>query len=193
MQGTSPCGIAFGDTGGGWFLSVVTRAQYSIQQLVGGPPPAQLAQVVTPPSPQQALVSGDANRTELVRTELDANNAPIAASTELVAEYAVDLRFGITLGTLISGDNYYPTVTSFAFNVANVYSIAAATPQRVRAVQVRLATRARAPDRDTDLPVGPDGRRLRFLIDPTLEPAYARVRTNYANVALPNQGGFSLW
>ena len=41
--------------------------------------------------------------------------------------------------------------------------------------------------------MGPDGRRLRFLVDPTLQPAYARVRTNYANVALPNQGGFSLW
>ncbi len=37
VQGTSPCGIAFGDTGGGWLFSVVTRVQYSIQKLVGGP------------------------------------------------------------------------------------------------------------------------------------------------------------
>ncbi len=148
---------------------------------------------MTPASPQQAQVSGDVARTELVRVELDANNVLIPASTELVAEYAVDLRFGITVSSLITGDNYNPTVTSYAFNDANVYAISAATPQRIRAVQVRLATRVRAPDRDSDLPVGPDGRRLRFLIDPALEPAYARVRTNYANVALPNQGGFSLW
>ncbi len=113
VQGTSTCGIAFGDTGGGWLFSVVTRAQYSIQSIVAAPP-VQLAQIVTPPTPQQALVTGDLGRTELVRTELDASNLPIAASTELVAEYAVDLRFGITVSSLITGYNYNPTVTSYA-------------------------------------------------------------------------------
>ena len=46
-----------------------------------------------------------------------------------------------------------------------------------------------------------DSRRVVIIEFPSLElaqaffasPQYARVRTNYANVALPNQGGFALW
>ena len=124
-------------------------------------------------------------------------------TTELVAEYAVDMRFGITVATqVITNDNYNPQVITYPIKDpadSNVYTIAAkpsanGTPQLIRAVQVRLSTRTRAPDRDADLPAGLDGRRLRFrILDPAVHPAYARVRTNYANVALPNQGGFSLW
>ena len=143
-------------------------------------------------------MTGDSGRTELVRTELAADGSEIVGSTELVAEYAVDMRFGITVSTKVNTTNYSPTVETYPFGDANVYTIAAdiahgGTPELIRAVQVRLSTRSRAPDRDATLPVGPDGRTLRFLIDPTLQPAYARVRTVYANVALPNQGGFSLW
>ena len=148
-------------------------------------------------SAQQAAVTGDLGRTELVRTELAADGTQIASTMELVAEYAVDMRFGITVANLIQANNYNATVNTYAFGDANVYVQTAAgptgNPQRVRAVQVRLATRTRAPDRDTDLTPGPDGRRSRFLVDPSLSPQYARVRTNYANVALPNQGGFALW
>jgi prepilin-type N-terminal cleavage/methylation domain-containing protein len=184
------CGIGLGDTGGGWLFSVVSRVQYDIRSLVGTT--SQYGVLVNTPA-AQAQATGDAGRTELVRTELDATGAQIAASMELVAEYAVDMRFGITVASLITGDNYTPTVTDYLINDSNVYTVTANTPQRVRAVQVRLSTRTRAPDRDTDLPPGPDGRRLRFLVDASLQPAYARVRTNYASVALPNQGGFSLW
>ena len=88
---------------------------------------------------------------------------------------------------------------------AAIYTIAAdvaggtATPQYIRAVQVRLSTRTRAPDRDSDLPVGYDGRRLRFKIPgapgptPGSTDGFARLRTAYVNVSLLNQGGFSLW
>jgi type II secretory pathway pseudopilin PulG len=189
------CGIVMGASGSGWLFSVVSRVKYDIRSLAGGS--SQYTPVVAPVSPQ---VTGDSGRTELVRTELAADNTELAGSAELVAEYAVDMRFGITVSTKVSTLNYSPTVTTYAFGDANVYTIAAdvghnGTPELIRAVQVRLATRTRAPDRDTGLPAGPDGRSLRFLIDPTLQmqPAYARMRTVYANVALPNQGGFSLW
>jgi prepilin-type N-terminal cleavage/methylation domain-containing protein len=193
----STCGLGVGDVGGGWLFSIVSRVKYSIQSLAASP--EQYAQVVAPPTDANtARVSGDSGRTELVRQELDANGNPIAGAAELVAEYAVDLRFGITVASEITSNNYNPTATTYAFGDPSVYTIAAdvqhaGLPQRIRAVQVRLSTRTRVPDRDTDLPAGPDGRRLRFLVDPTLASPYARVRTNYANVALPNQGGFSLW
>jgi prepilin-type N-terminal cleavage/methylation domain-containing protein len=192
------CGIGLGDTGGGWVFSVVSRVQYSIQSMTGYPA-NQYTQITSPPTDvNQAKQTGDSGRTELLRVELDANNNPLPGAVELVAEYAVDLRFGITVSTEVQNNNYNPTVTSYPFGNANVYSLAndiahGGLPQRIRAVQLRLSTRTRAPDSAAALPVGPDGRILRFLIDPSLQPAYARVRTNYANVALPNQGGFSLW
>jgi hypothetical protein len=202
-QPTSPCGVVMGATGNGWLFSIVSRVKYDIRSLnqaayAGSP----LAALVTPVSPQ---VTGDGlpgviGRTELVRTELAADGSEITSSTELVAEYAVDMRFGITVATKVTPPNYNPTVDTYPFGDAMVYQVAAdiahgGTPEFIRAVQVRLSTRSRAPDRDTALPTGPDGRSLRFLIDPTgaIQPPYARMRTVYANVALPNQGGFSLW
>jgi hypothetical protein len=207
----STCGLGIGDTGGGWIFSVVSRVQYSIQNLAGGAyANSQYAPIVAPPAdPNQARVSGDSGRTELVRIELDKDNNPIVGSMQVAAEYAVDLRFGITVATPggsntpgpITNNNYNPSTTTYAITQTgdpNVYTYAADVqhgghPQWIRAVQVRLSTRARVPDRDTALPTGLDGRLLRFLVDPTLQPAYARVRTEYANVALPNQQGFSLW
>jgi type II secretory pathway pseudopilin PulG len=199
------CGIGIGDTGGGWLFNVVSRVQYSIQPAstaVGPPGPTNpYSQILAPPTdPKQALVTGDAGRTELFRSEIDpSTNQPISGSTELVAEYAVDLRFGITtVLNPIQNDAYVQKLYTYPFGDAHVYSITnspqlGGTPQYVRGVQVRLSTRTRAPDSSTDLPTGLDGRRLRWLINPNLQPAFARVRTNYANVALPNQGGFSLW
>jgi Tfp pilus assembly protein PilW len=192
----SVCGIGIGDTGGGWIFSVVSRVQYDIRSLAGTT--SQYAAMVNPTSPTLAQVTGDSGRTELVRTELDQNNVQIASTMEVVAEYAVDMRFGITVSSIVANNNYQPYVTAFAVGDPTVYTWAASIanggrPELLRSVQVRLSTRTRAPDRDADLPAGPDGRRLHFLVDPSLQPAYARVRTIYANVALPNQGGFSLW
>ncbi len=195
------CGLGVGDTGGGWLFNVVSRVQYDVMSLTTSA--AQYGPIVTA---GPTAITGDTTRTELVRRELDAAGNPMdwttaLNTTELVAEYAVDLRFGITVATQIQNNNYNPTVSTYGFGVndATVYKqanllSANGQPEYIRAVQVRLSVRTRAPDRDSDLPAGPDGRRLRYLIlDPTIHPAYARVRTNYANVTLPNQGGFSLW
>jgi prepilin-type N-terminal cleavage/methylation domain-containing protein len=200
------CGLGVGDTGGGWMFSVVSRVRYEIMSLVGAGQFDALVKASTP----AAVVAGDTNRTELVRRELDANDAPLdwttnTNTTELVAEYAVDMRFGFTAVTQpVIADNYNPVVQSYAVddNTAGKYQIVdrpsnAGTPQWVRGVQVRLAVRTRAPDRDTDIPQAPgaDSRRLRWRLftDPLVHPSYARVRTLYAFVSLPNQGGFSLW
>lgn len=199
----STCGI-LDPTGGaqcgaGLMVSVASRVLYDIRSLTSVAT-GNYGLLVAPIAP---AVTGDGGRTELVRVELDATGAEIPGSLELVSEYAVDMRFGITVSTKITNDNYNPTVITYGINdPTDVHAIAGdvststsstgPTPQLIRSVQVRLATRTRAPDRNTDLPQGLDGRRLHYAI-PNVRPGFARVRTSYAHVALPNQGGFSLW
>src|SRR5690606_480305 len=101
-------------------------------------------------APQNADMSGDAGRTELVREELDANDNVMGSSTELVAEFAVDLRFGLTYvtaaapNTPVTLDVNNATVTAIAGNV--ITGGVNAFPQLVRSVQMRFTTRTRAPD-----------------------------------------------
>ncbi|WP_437512232.1 PilW family protein [Sorangium sp. So ce1099] len=198
------CGLPL--TGGNAWVSVISRVRYDIRSLVGKP--TSYAPLVAPITPE---LTGDNGRTELVRVELDDEDQEIDGTLEVIAEYAVDLKFGISAvqATPVLQETD-PQITRYpiaATDNANVYTIAAANdqpgarPQDVRSVQIRLSTRTRAPDRDVGFPVGPDGRRLRFLIPgivagvntPTdtvpdgAPPVFARMRTLYADVALPNQ------
>ncbi|WP_437579468.1 PilW family protein [Sorangium sp. So ce887] len=208
LAGLARCGVTpGGNTGDGGWVNVVNRVRYEIRSLRTAATP--YAPLVAPIAPAQ---TGDNGRTELVRVELDDEDQPISGTLELIAEYAVDLKFGIS--TAVEGGApgvTNPTIQRFpitATDNANVYEIAAEDhtlvgrrPQRVRSVQVRLSTRTRAPDRDVDLPGGPDGRRRRFLIPGIVAgvdslsstvpagapPVFARMRTLYADIALPNQ------
>ncbi|APR81862.1 Hypothetical protein A7982_07211 [Minicystis rosea] len=198
LKPASPCGLTYVPIcGSGLLVSVVSRVMYDVRSLQGTT--GTYAALVTPPA-GTGQISGDTGRTELVRVEIDASGAERPETLELVSEYAVDLRFGITaVPNRVTGDNYNPSVKTLEIGTPAIYTIAgdvsgsAATPQYLRAVQVRFATRTRAPDRDADLPVGFDGRRLRYQVLTTGKSRYARMRTAYANVGLPNQGGFSLW
>ncbi|WP_437929963.1 prepilin-type N-terminal cleavage/methylation domain-containing protein [Sorangium sp. So ce291] len=198
------CGLPL--TGGNAWVSVISRVRYDIRSLVGKP--TSYAPLVAPITPE---LTGDNGRTELVRVELDDQDQEIPETLEVIAEYAVDLKFGISAvqaDPVLQKSN--PQITRYpiaATDNANVYTIAAANdqpgarPQDVRSVQIRLSTRTRAPDRDVGFPVGPDGRRLRFLIPGIVAgvntltdtvpngapPVFARMRTLYADVALPNQ------
>ncbi|WP_437940229.1 PilW family protein [Sorangium sp. So ce341] len=194
LSGLGRCGVTPGGaTGDAGWVNVVNRVRYNIRSLVGKETP--YAPLVAPIAATQ---TGDDGRTELVRVELDDENNEIPETLELIAEYAVDLKFGISAAE----ESADPTVTDpfitrypiMATDNAAVYNIAAsndqssAAPQRVRSVQVRLSTRTRAPDRDVGYPERSDGRRLRFLIPGILgDTTYARMRTLYADIALPNQ------
>ncbi|MGK3965335.1 PilW family protein [Sorangium sp. So ce118] len=198
------CGLPL--TGGNAWVSVISRVRYDIRSLVGKA--TSYAPLVAPITP---ALTGDNGRTELVRVELDDQDQEIDGTLEVIAEYAVDLKFGISAvqATPVLQESD-PQITRYpiaATDNANVYTIAAANdqpgarPQDVRSVQIRLSTRTRAPDRDVGFPVGPDGRRLRFLIPGIVAgvntltdtvpagapPVFARMRTLYADVALPNQ------
>ena len=227
VRPTSPCGIdAIPNCRGNLLVSVVSRVMYDVCSVtnpaVGSacvpPNNGAFANMVGLPPNNAAAVTGDNQRTELVRVELDPNGNPVPNTFEVVSEYAVDLRFGLTVSTLVTPPNFAPTVKSYGITNPPaagdpVHTIAgavtngpAATPELIRSVLVRLATRARAPERPTPMPATPtlDGRLLHFFVplqagSQTPPPVaggplqYARVRTNYANVSLPNQGGFALW
>jgi hypothetical protein len=169
------CGIT---SFGGYPASVVYRVKYDIRSLQGDPIYGKIVSV----DPATAPVSGEDTRTELIRVELDANGDEIASTKELIAEFAVDLKFGITS----SAPGPAPALSTLPFDDAAVGT----TPSPlIRAVQVRLATRTRVPDREVSLRAG--AQPYRFAVRPgPLTPRFARIRSLYTNVSLPNHPGF---
>jgi type II secretory pathway pseudopilin PulG len=167
-------------------------AQYSASPLVGQP----LSPTVTDPT-----------KYDLVRSYVDAlTGNPIAATMEVVAEYAVDLVFAFSVD---QGSSLQPAITTFPFdmppgtgsplwalNIVNA-PLNGIDPARIRSVRVRLATRTSEPDRTLNVavpnPIGPSMYRYCMLAGgcSTTNTAgvlqYARVRTVTAEVSLPNQ------
>jgi hypothetical protein len=124
---------------------------------------------------------GEDTRTELVRDQLTANGNVLPDSTEVVAEYAVDLQFSVfgqptanlpAVVYSVPGDGNFGTF----FQSSGLGDF----PERVRSVRTRLSVRSREADRTTGIPGG----FYRFQIAPS---QWARVRTFQADVALPNQ------
>jgi prepilin-type N-terminal cleavage/methylation domain-containing protein len=199
----------------GCFANPVARIRYDIRSLIGHPTYGPLVDPATAsPNPATAVLSGDNGRTELVRVELDEENAEIGSTLELVSEYAVDLEFGISVASVVAPAQPEPVITRYPVdpNTTEIYTTGAdiydnGTPQRIRAVQVRLSTRTRAPDRIAHLAEPTTGDPLRFVIPgivPSVDspgdhqpldapPTYARLRTIYADIALPNQARADTW
>jgi hypothetical protein len=149
-------------------------------------------------------------RAELVREELDTEGEPIVGTEEIVSEFAVDLKFGITVGHVISGTNQISKLETLPPGDANVEAWAGDTttvvgqagampptsppmPHLVRAVRIRFGVRSREADRPTNLdggtgmPMAPG--LYRVGTDPAGGGPFARVRTMQADVALRNQQG----
>ncbi len=161
----------------------------------------------------------DPDKYNLVRSWIDVGSAtdqpftyaagpPTVNPTELIAEYAVDLKFAFTVDpgiynqttpTLNDLKTYGFDDTGNATVAAAVGPAAAATmPQRIRSVRVRVSTRSSIPDREADLRlpavVTPsDTYTLRYCVLDggaacvTGKRQWARVRTVISEVALPNQ------
>ncbi len=152
----------------------------------------------------------DANKYDLMRTYLDATQTPVPATSEIVAEYAVDLKLAFSVDTTTLGSQF-PSVATLAFSDATNATkwapsvsplgtpIANQGPQRIRSARVRLVTRAAQPDRSVNVAVpSPAGLATDFMYrycvnsvpscatnDGTLR--WARARTVTAEVSLPNQ------
>jgi prepilin-type N-terminal cleavage/methylation domain-containing protein len=175
--------------GVGWPVHVISRVRWEVRSLHTDPQYQDYVKATNP-------VTGDEGRTELVRVELDASDNEMPGTLDLVTEYAVDLRFGLTVQKLPAlPDN--PVLEHFPIEdpgkpESAIYTIAAAptesgsAPESVRAVQVRLSTRSRAPDRPTSI-AGPAGRPYRFFVSSAkMADKYARMRTLQREFALYN-------
>jgi prepilin-type N-terminal cleavage/methylation domain-containing protein len=150
----------------------------------------------------------DPNKYDLVRSYVDmATGQTIPATTELVAEYAVDLDFAFSVDNSLLGAGL-PNVVTFAFEDdinndtwAQDVSLQAPPfttgPQRIRSVRARVATRSAIGDRTVNVPVNNYGNQqylYRYCINttPSCNAAdgtlrWARARTITTEVALPNQ------
>lgn len=139
----------------------------------------------------------NAEQFNLVRTWLDAYGDPITNGSELIAEYAVDLKFAFSIedrGAAVGG-----RYKSFPFNDAQnatwsnpFVSTQNMGPHLIRSVRFRIAVRAAVNDRTTNIQSPGEGYLYRYCMDVAsqcvgADPRYARVRTITGEVALPNQ------
>lgn len=190
--GTTLCGLesaAVGDVGD--LVNPVSFVHYDIADLHGDPNYATIFSA-TSSDPY------DVDRRELRRVELDVTGAEIAGTQELVAEYGVDLQFGLTvinsvtlgadpaLKTLLPGD---PDTALWAGPTPGL--AANQGPELIRAVRTRLSVRSREADRNTGVTatstVAPG--LYRIGLGTNGGAPYARVRTLQADIALRNQTG----
>jgi hypothetical protein len=185
------CGVE--GLGVGMQANVVNWIRYEIRDVQKSPPPAYKALYAA-----SATAPGDQTRRELVRVELDYDGKEMADSLELVAEYAVDLKFGLTV---VSGfktsANVDPTIAQFSvgdpknyeytYEVSSTSPVNDKAPHRIRAVRARLAVRSREADRSAgvDPPsTAPPGTLFRYAVG--TDAGFARVRTLVADISLPN-------
>jgi hypothetical protein len=146
---------------------------------------------------------GDVDRTELRRVEVDTSGNDIQGTEELVSQFAVDLKFSLTVATAVVGgsDPLIQAVpdddvsTTWAGDITGLPGNSG--PERIKSVRVRLSVRSREADRGEDMPTTADiapGFYRVGLGNPAISvappgPPYARVRNLQADVALNNQMG----
>jgi prepilin-type N-terminal cleavage/methylation domain-containing protein len=177
------CGVR-GD-GGNDFVNVVNIVRYDLRDLRGD---AALAAMY------RAGPTQDDDRTELIREELDADGNVIAGTTELIAELAVDLGFSLFVAPTSASDHLQrlddADVETYAGDPTGLP--AGSGPQLIRAVRAWLSVRSQEADRSTALTMtpalsGPSRLRVSLNPDDGTKPPFARVRTQQATIALPNQ------
>jgi prepilin-type N-terminal cleavage/methylation domain-containing protein len=183
------------DIGVGSLANVVNRIRYEIRDLRASAR-YQALYPSNPPLPE------DNQRWELVRYELDEGDSIIADSEELIAEFAVDLRFALTAITdqVLDPANPNPTLQFFDFGAPPIAATYARRvgpanlnpgPERIRSLRVRFSVRSREPDRSEGLNpalVGAGPQTL-FRYQIPNSTRYARVRTLHADVSMSNQIG----
>jgi len=188
-QSLLPCAIK--GFGSGFPVHVISRIRYEIRSVTAD---AAFTDYVQPLNP----VVGDDLRTELIRSELNPEDIVMPGTSELITEFALGMRFGLTtLAVNSQPDNPIierfpildPTPNSEIHSIAGPADVVGSRPESIRSVHVRLSTRSRAPDRPTGL-LGQPGRPYRFFVS-TAKGAdkFARVRTLEREFTLTNMKG----
>jgi prepilin-type N-terminal cleavage/methylation domain-containing protein len=183
------CGVE--GFGVGMQANVVNWIRYEIRDLKASPPPGYATLYG-----DAATAAGDEGRFDLVRYELKTDGTEMDNSLELVAEYAVDLRFALTVvPTYQGGDGGGPTLAVYKFGDAENYTYGGEVipgapaseigPNRIRSVRARLVVRSREADRSGAISDQPTGNIFRFAMGGD-GGSYARARTLTADIGLPN-------
>lgn len=174
------CGLRGEETGA--TINTVNFIRYTLRSLSDDDRYAPLYAAVTGPDT-------DEDRIELVREELDPDGEVITDSAELIAEYAVDLRFQLTVAPSARTSLVYVEADDVADWAGPLDGVSAGQgPQLVRAVHAWLSVRSRAADREADIPVE-EGPRYRIGLGASGGAPFARLRTVQARVAMHNQMG----
>ena len=133
----------------------------------------------------------DVYRTELIREELDPVTGQAFANTppEIVAEYAIDLKFeGLVTPALGPNQTALAVTTPTAGDIYTITSgaVGAGQPQRVRSLRARLSVRSREADRTSNVPAAMSAKgRYRIAVGAD-QLTFARVRTVQTDIAIPN-------
>jgi hypothetical protein len=181
---TTKCGLQGLNVGA--TVNVVNFIRYGLKQLTDAEEYPEFAAIYA----DEVEGTHEETRAELVREELDVAGAPIAGTTELVAEYGVDLRFSLSVlsgGKLIEVPEGDEDLVKYAGDpqLAN----GSARPDQIRSVHARLAVRSREGDRNADVDwegAGlPEGL-YRVSLGANGTAPFARVRTLQADIALRN-------
>jgi hypothetical protein len=207
---TLKCGVM--GNGKDHLVNVVNLVRYSLKNLSSNGAYAPLYDTTVTANNQTVAtgaVATDTGRTELVREELDTAGAIIQGTDEIVTEFAVDLRFGLTVSQMVvpsGGGAASEQLQELAMGSAAVYAFAgppdgtqsAQAPQFIRAVRVRLSVRSREADRLSGMPSLADGGTVpipgglyRIGLGSGGGGPFARVRTMQADIALRNHRGIS--
>ncbi|MDP9033343.1 MAG: prepilin-type N-terminal cleavage/methylation domain-containing protein [Myxococcota bacterium] len=197
-QQTSTVGGVSGFGSGRAWINPVQIVRWQIVAATAEPLQYQNALAGSPLNP----AAQDPNKYDLIRSFVDATDTVVAETTEVVAEYAVDLEFAFSID---SGSVGAPVMQTFPFESAtnqtwaDVATASQTGPQRIRAVRVRLVTRTAQPDRSVNVAVpnpGTQGFLYRYCVNFTPTCAtndgvlrWARARTVTTEVSLPNQQG----
>lgn len=145
-----------------------------------------------------AAGASDSTRLDLVREELGADasvqtNTSIL-STEVVAEYAVDLKFGLTVqsdpafGTLTYLGEDDPLIPRYAgISFTGAAAALNSGPHWIRGIHARLAVRNRDPDRVAPvIPADSDPNSEDLLRVQVAQGEYARMRSLRSHIATRN-------
>lgn len=172
------CGITGNETGA--TINTVNFIQYRLGNLRDLPRFAPLYAT-------SAEGPYDADRTELIREELSPSGTIIDGTQELVSEYAVDLRFRITVqANTTSPLTQVEDTDIYTWAGTQAQRVAGRGPHLIRSIHSWLSVRSRAADRNATISVS-QGPLYRVGLGATGGAPYARVRTVQSRVALNNQ------
>lgn len=173
------CGLRGEETGA--MINTVNFVRYTLRSMADDP---RYGPVYSGTGP-----SYEQDRVELVREEFAPDGSPFDGTAELVAEYAVDLRFRLTVAPSQRTPLVYIEQDEVAEWAGPPESVGAGRgPQLVRSVHTWLSVRSRSADRRAPIE-NASGPLYRIGLGANGGEPFARVRTVQARITLHNQLG----